>query len=579
MSIAAAAGRGTTSASGAAAGAWGLGPPARRAAATALLTLLAVAPSAAQPPAPFSARFPSPSPAQLPLPSPAQLPLPSPAQLPLPSPAQLPLPSPAQLPLPSPTQLPLPSPTQLPSPSPAQLPLPSPAQLPSPSPAQLPLSSPAQLPSPSPVRLPLLLPARLAVPSAADSPPPPAQLPASAPAAGPEVVAEVRVHGNHSIPDADILKMAGVAVGDPVEPETLDAIAARLRASSRFESVEVRKRYTSLVRREAVALILLVRERPGAADAARGVMGRALGFLARRTMFLPILDYAEGHGYSYGARFRLVDVAGAGSSLSVPLTWGGTRQAGVALEKRFETGVVHALRAGAAATRQENQHYREHDRRLSVWAGADRRVAGPLRAAARAEWSDVGFGALAERVATYRVGVELDTRRNAGFPRDAVVAHAGWQWLDRGGAGGVVTQPQADVRGFLGLSGQTVLGLRVLYQGASGPLPGYAQPLLGGLASVRGHRFGHRAGDRLAAASAELRFPVGSPMSFGRAGVRVFFDTGAVYGAGDDVYRTRFSQGAGAGVFLNAAFINLQADVAHDLDDGVRLHFGTGVSF
>ncbi len=409
--------------------------------------------------------------------------------------------------------------------------------------------------------------------------PAPAQPPAPAPSPAPEVVGELRVHGNHSTPDADVLHLAGVALGDPVEPDTLDRIAARLRASGRFESVEVRKRYTSLVRREAVALILLVRERPGASDAARGGLGRALGFLARRTMFLPILDYAEGHGYSYGARFRLVDPLGARSSASVPLTWGGTRQAGLALEKRFETGVLHTVRGGAAATRQENQHYREHDRRLSVWVGADRRLAGPLRVAARAEWSDVGFGTIAETAATYRVGVELDTRRNPGFSRDAVMAHAGWQWLDRTGGAGVVAQPQADLRGFVGLSGQAVLGLRVLYQGAGGPLPAYAQPLLGGRASVRGHRFGHRAGDRLAAASAELRFPVTSPLSFGTVGVRVFFDTGAVYDAGEDLYRTRFSQGAGAGVFFNAAFVNLQLDAAHDLDSGARLHFGTGVSF
>ncbi len=466
------------------------------------------------------------------------------------------------------------------APSPAHPSAPSPKSPRALSPIPLAGASAAPRPAPSSAHPLAPLPTRLSSSSGVRLPAPAVrQLPAPSPAAGPEVVAELRVHGNHSIPDADILKLAGVAVGDAVEADTVDRIAARLRASGRFESVEVRKRYTSLVRREAVALILVVRERPGAADPARRAVGRALGFLARRTMFLPILDYAEGHGYSYGARFRLVDVAGAGSSLAVPLTWGGTRRAGVALEKRFETGVVHALRAGAAATRQENQHYRVRDRRLSVWAGADRRLAGPLRAAARAEWSDVGFGALAETAATYRVGLELDTRRNEGFPRDAVVAHAGWQWLDRAGAGGVVTQPQADVRGFVGLSGQTVLGLRVLYQGADGPVPGYAHPLLGGLASVRGHRFGHRAGDRLAAASAELRFPVSSPLSFGRAGVRVFFDTGAVYGAGDDVYRTRFSQGAGAGVFLNAAFINLQADVAHDLDGRFRLHFGTGVSF
>ena len=403
--------------------------------------------------------------------------------------------------------------------------------------------------------------------------------PPPSPSAGPEVVAELRVHGNYSIPDAEILQMAGVAPGDPVEPETPDRIEARLRASGRFESVEVRKRYTSLVRREAVALILLVRERPGASDPARRAVARALGFLTRRTLFLPMLDYAEGHGFSYGARFRLVDVIGERSSLSVPLTWGGTRQAGLALEKRFETGVLHTLRGGVAATRQENQHYREFDRRLSVWAGADRRLVGPLGVAARAEWSDVGFGAIAETAATYRVGVELDTRRNAGFPRDAILAHAGWQWLDRAGGNGVVTQPQADVRGFVGLWGQTVLGLRARYQGASGPLPAYARPLLGGAATVRGHRFGHRAGDRLAAASAELRFPVSSPLSSGRVGVRLFFDTGVVYAAGDDIYRTRFSQGAGAGVFLNAAFVNLQVDLAHDLDGGLRLHFGTGVSF
>ena len=43
--------------------------------------------------------------------------------------------------------------------------------------------------------------------------------------------------------------------------------------------------------------------------------------------------------------------------------------------------------------------------------------------------------------------------------------------------------------------------------------------------------------------------------------------------------QTRFSQGAGGGVFLVAAFINLQLDLAHDLRGGARLHFATSVSF
>ena len=77
-----------------------------------------------------------------------------------------------------------------------------------------------------------------------------------------ELVTELRVHGNYSIPDADVMRLAGVATGDRIESETLALIAARLRASNRFEDVEVRKRYTSLIRSDEVALILVVRERP-----------------------------------------------------------------------------------------------------------------------------------------------------------------------------------------------------------------------------------------------------------------------------------------------------------------------------
>ena len=90
---------------------------------------------------------------------------------------------------------------------------------------------------------------------------------------------------------------------------------------------------------------------------------------------------------------------------------------------------------------------------------------------------------------------------------------------------------------------------------------------------------GARAGDRLAAASAELRFPVSSPMSFAKVGVRLFFDTGAVYGVDERLRQTRFSQGVGGGVFLGAAFVTLQLDLAHDLRGGARLRFATSVSF
>ena len=390
-----------------------------------------------------------------------------------------------------------------------------------------------------------------------------------------EMVTELRIHGNYSIPDVDVMRLAGVAVGDRIEPETLDAIAARLRASNRFEDVEVRKRYTSLTRSDEVALILVVRERP--APAAGNRVARVLTVLARQTLFIPILDYTEGNGFTYGARFSVVDVLGERGKVSVPVTLGGTRQAAVEFEKRFDTRLVHAVRGGASASRHENQHYRVNDRRTEVWVGADRKVVDALRVTARAGWSDVRFGLIDERVAMYQVGLELDTRRDVGFPRDAVFARAAWQWLDL--AAGVVTQPQLDARGFIGLFGQSVLAFRVQYQGASAAVPAYAQPLLGGGGSVRGHRVGARAGDQFAAASAELRFPLSSPMSFGKAGVRLFFDTGAVYDVTQRLRRTRFSQGVGGGVFLRAAFVHLQLDLGHDLRGGARLHFATSVSF
>ena len=401
---------------------------------------------------------------------------------------------------------------------------------------------------------------------------------AAQPATSPEVVTELHIHGNYSVPDADVMRMVGIAVGDRIGPDTLDTIVGRLRASGRFNDVEVRKRYTSLTRSDEVALIVVVREGPASAGGNR--LARVLHAASRQTLFMPILDYAEGHGVTYGAHFSLVDVLGERGRLTVPLTLGGTRQAALELEKRFDVGVVHAVRGGVSTSRRENQHYRVDDRRREVWVGAERKVVDALWVSGQASVGDVRFGLIDQRLATYRVGLELDTRRDVGgFPRDAVFARAVWQWLDPAGGAAVVSQPQLDARGFIGLFGQSVLALRAQYQGASAAVPAYAQPLLGGAGAVRGHRVGARVGDRFAAASAELRFPLNSPMSFGKAGVRLFVDTGAVWDVDERLRKTRFSQGVGGGVFLGAAFVNLQLDLAHDLRGGARLHFATSVSF
>src|SRR4030095_14660455 len=78
-----------------------------------------------------------------------------------------------------------------------------------------------------------------------------------------EIIGEIRVHGNASLNDEDVVQLAHVAGGQTLDADALAAIEQRLKASGRFDSVEVRKRYRSLTNTSDVALVLVVHERPG----------------------------------------------------------------------------------------------------------------------------------------------------------------------------------------------------------------------------------------------------------------------------------------------------------------------------
>ena len=173
--------------------------------------------------------------------------------------------------------------------------------------------------------------------------------------------------------------------------------------------------------------------------------------------------------------------------------------------------------------------------------------------------------------------VVFDTRKEPTFPRQAVFAQAGVDWLWSGGA--VIARPRADLRGYLGLPARFVFVVRGLYQGASDPLPPWEQPMLGGTASLRGFRVGYRYGDQLASVSAELRHPLSSPLSLVKMGWAVFTDAGTTYAAHTSLADTRFDQGVGAGVFLTAPVLSLRVDVAHGISAGTRGHVSIGVRF
>lgn len=386
----------------------------------------------------------------------------------------------------------------------------------------------------------------------------------------------VIVHGNHTTTDAEILRLAGLTIGQAY-PESLSGeVADRLRASGRFRSVEVRRRSASIADPEAVVLVILVEEQIGVSiDVPEpGPMRR----LRASTMWMPVLDYEDGYGFTYGVRLSLVDLAGRHSRVSAPLTWGGDRRAALEVERSFERGIVTRLQARAGVSRRENPAFELGDRRIQADVRAERALASWVRIGVGARRADVRFGDEHDRLAAIEADLAVDTRRDPAFPRNAVQAAVGLQrlWFERHRD---TVRLRTDVRGYIGLVGQSVLALRGVHEWAADPLPPFEQPLLGGAATLRGFRAGHRVGDRLAAASAEVRLPLSSPLQAARAGLAVFADTGAVYPDGSPIGRARFDTGLGAGIFVSAPLFALRVDVARGLGGTTRGHVTLGVRF
>jgi hypothetical protein len=67
--------------------------------------------------------------------------------------------------------------------------------------------------------------------------------------AQPDVVADIRVHGNAWLRDEEVVRLAGVSVGQTLASDSLTQIQRRLEKSGYFETVEVLKRYRALAAR------------------------------------------------------------------------------------------------------------------------------------------------------------------------------------------------------------------------------------------------------------------------------------------------------------------------------------------
>ena len=374
-------------------------------------------------------------------------------------------------------------------------------------------------------------------------------------------IAFLRVHGNHTIPDDEVLRLAGVALGEPFAAGDDGRVQDRLMKSGKFETVDVRIRYRSLTETADVALVLLVREKRS---------------IASRFMVGPIFDWTDEYRLTIGARLAMVDLAGGQGSVAFPLSWGGKRQVGV--EGRFGDARVNFSR-----WRQVNPHFDTPDNRLEL-GGAYTVRRDQLRFEMLAEWSDVDFGALRERFTTFGARAVFDTRRDPTVPGNAVYLGVDWRRLifsDRldGSDRPNVNRFTFDLRGYKRLWGQAVLASQFLWMPADGPLPPYEKPFIGGGQTLRGYEPGIFIGDNAALGTVELRQPLTSPLSFVRAGVHAFYDTGAVYDDGESLGGTRFHHGLGMGVFLRAAIIGVRMDVGWDLEGGSRFHIASSMKF
>ena len=393
-----------------------------------------------------------------------------------------------------------------------------------------------------------------------------------------EVVREVRVHGNHTTPDADVLALAGLVVGAPVAADTIAQAEKRLRDSGRFSSVEVRKRFRSITDPSDILVIVLVDERAGVSDT--DLTPGPLKRFRLAGMWLPVVDYADGYGFTYGARVSFVDVLGRRSRVSVPLTWGGERQVALEIDRVIARGPFTRLQGALSLSRRENPHFQVGDTRRAARIRAERSFTSWLRAGGAVGVTNVSFGDLEEPHTTTGIDVEVDTRRDPAFPRNAIHVTAGLDHLAFEGDRRV-NRRSTEVRGYVGLIGSSVVALRATTTQVDAPLPAYEQRLLGGTSLLRGYRFGYRLGDNLTAFSAEVRVPVTSPMNIGRLGFKAFVDYGTVYPHGEKLSDQTFDRGIGGGVFLTATVIRMGLDVAWPKDESKkpRWHFGLGVTF
>jgi hypothetical protein len=391
-----------------------------------------------------------------------------------------------------------------------------------------------------------------------------------------EVITDIQVHGNLVTTDEELRRMTGVAVGEAFEPTTIDEVTERLRATKRFERVQVLKRFASIVDPSQIALVVIVDE--GRVKIAKTDDPehpyRAVRNRWPRLMYAPIFNISDRYGVTYGVRVAVPDVFGSDSRLIVPFAWGGEKQAGVDFDKSRKGGWFDRIRGGVDWSRRTHPVYDEDVERVGVTIRGEHWFRPQLRLGLTASIEHDTFAAEHDDFGRAGVDFVVDTRVDPALPRNAVYARAAWTHL----AG--AAQSELDGRAYLGTIGQLIVGVRAQRTAADPSLPVYLKPIFGGAANVRGFSSGTVVGDTLTATSVEAILPLTSSIRFARFGVSAFADGGAV-SCGPELppCDESWKRGFGGSVWVAATILRLDVAVAHGVGASTRVIVGGNVSF
>jgi outer membrane protein assembly factor BamA len=393
-------------------------------------------------------------------------------------------------------------------------------------------------------------------------------------------LASVQIQGNQLTPDSEILQLAGIEIGMPVAPDVADVVARRLRDSSRFESVEVLRRFASIADPSQIALVILVDE--GAVTLATGDDGGNGSRLRRRRgprlMYWPILDYEDGRGLTYGVRISRPSALGDDSRVMFPLSLGARKSAAAELQKDFGLDGMWRVQGGLSFVRREHLYFELDEDRTRGWGRLERALGRQFRAGAILSTESVTMFDVDDRMDRVGADVTYDTRIDPWLARNAVMARAAWDHLSFGVAPSA-QRIDLEAAGYLGVPGQSVLVVRAQRRDSNHRLPAYERPLLGGASTLRGYGAGSSIGDTMTAASIELRVPLTSPLSIGKAGVSAFTDLGTIYDKGRRLRDQAWKQGTGGSFWISATVFRFSLSVAHGRGASTRVQAESTVLF